>query len=208
MKITLGLLSEIKRYISLLVLVPALFSTPVFADPPAQSGPNVTRGAIPLFYFYTDNGMLAIHGIDIEADCNSGTFPPNFDLWEVKGINNPAADDLTMGFINARDITTSVYPEGLFEFYPDGSIDPFATCLKIFFDPNYQQPIASGAVNVVAANNNSSVPPSNQNRAHRGQFSAHGKLFTPDGERKIFSGGFGCVVDGPEQSCYSRISLQ
>ena len=193
-----------RKKIVLFVLVSMFTVTPLIADPPDSSGPYVVRTEVYGWFFYNDNGMVAIHGADWPELCQGGF--PWTDLWEVKVINNPADADLIVRLVKGDDVDTWIYPEWFIVFDEDGFIDFPATCANALSVP----PIATGTMDIISTDNDviGNLP---HNRYNAWHLSAHGVLSSPSGDRMICNSGFNCVWNGdpldPWTKCKYRINL-
>jgi len=196
-----GVMTMRKRIV-LFVLVSMFIVTPLIADPPDNSGPNVVRYETFGWYFYYDKGMVAIHGADWPMLCEGGF--PWTDLWRVKEIENPADTDLIMSLVKGDDVDTWIYPEWFIVFDQNGDIDFDATCENALSIP----PIAAGTMDIIVTDNDifGNLPHNRRNAWH---MSAHGVLSSPSGDRMICNSGFKCVWDSDDGwlKCKDRINL-
>lgn len=199
---------KLKKYILLLALAMPFISTPSLADPPDTSGPYVVRFEDIGWFFYVDNGLVAIHGADFAGTCLYGEEAFYTDLWQIQAIDNPADLDLWVGLVKGDDIATWIYPWSFFVFDQFGELDWPATCPSILtFGP-----IASGTADIVRTDNDVFTDARlKRQRYNAHKLSAHGMLESQSGDRVVFSGGFNCVWNGnladPWERCKNRISL-
>ena len=82
---------------------------PLYAGPPVESGPYVSRYDLDLWYFFGANGMVAFVGADVPYRCETGDV--SLDTWDVQTIENPSDIAIFMDKIKGDDVATYIYPE-------------------------------------------------------------------------------------------------
>jgi hypothetical protein len=193
-----------KARIALIVMVSMLLVAPLMADPPDASGPYVVRFEDYGWWYYYADGLLMIHGADWQAVCNNEF--PFTDLFQIQDVNCPADTDLIVTLTKGDDVDSWVYPDWFLVFDENGNFDIPATCYNVAT----VEPFASGEMDFVYTDNDllGYLP---HNRYNTWHLSAHGKLYTPDGDRMICNSGFHCVWNGdlldPWQKCKTKINL-
>jgi len=162
------------------LLIPAEMS----ADPPSQSGPIVFRYQVNWGWAYIDDGLLAVHGFDLEHWCNlgcpgaEGCFETD-ELHELQEIVSPADEGLFIHLFNGDNLTTTVWPW-------EGSL-----CAS--FDAMEGVPLAFGTVDLISTDNDVLAYLFGHPRHNAFKVGAHGVLETPAGERLVFNGHENCV---------------
>jgi hypothetical protein len=197
---------------SVLMLVTRIFlvsgfvvSSPLFANPPSNSGPRVFRTEILAFAVIEANGMAAFVGADISALCEGEDW---FGFWEYMIIDSPADIDLAMLLAKGDDVPTYVYPEAAI-VWEDGWIDLAYLCE---YDQLYGE-IASGTSNVIYTDNDANAADNLHERVNSFGVSATGVLFTPSDDPVSFSGGRRCLWSfdqDPDKTwvkCRDRLNL-
>lgn len=185
---------------SVLALLLLAFNIQALADPPDQSGPNVTRFDGGLFDFRSDekSGLTAALGGDPREACN---FDFDFDEVSYKDIDVPSADERIVGQFSGY-VRAFVW-EGLL---PD-PFDFFANC-EFFFAAD---PLATGMVKINGTDNDIFVfEYENTNRNAFG-WNAHGTLYDYMGDGHVFHLTFRANWDGNDEESFSekvKISLK
>ena len=183
--------------ISLFIFCGLIVSSPLSAKPPESSGPYVSRYGEYSFWTYWANGMIVFVGADIPAYCQ-GDFP--FGLWDYQEIESPADIDLIMSVSKGDDIPTFVYPDSIYWENPCANGDEDLW-------------IVSGTSDAIYTDNDMNAAENYHSRANSWGVSAHGVLFSQDGDPVSFSGGFHCVFKNNEnpakawEKCKNRLSL-
>lgn len=145
-----------------------LTSLATYADPPAESGPNVIRydGGIGQFFIDPDAGTIAVLGGNVAEFCRGG----GLDVVSIMRVNVPQDTDRIKRLIRG-EVEASVWPFTTF----DCSL--FTTTL----------PIAEGMVHI--SNNDNDLVSflrDNKNINSYG-WKANGTMYSPTGERFQFN---------------------
>lgn len=209
--------ASIKKYARLSLVIPVFFAGPIFAEPPAQSGPNVTRVETPLWFFYSTDQYVVIHGNDVVAQCirafNTGDPSPVFSgTWSLQIVSNPNTPGLVNVIAKAgEELKSWVFPARYFQDEAGNLYSGEDVCWNMVFGGDWPTPeIARGLTHVIARDNNAFA--AETKRAKSWGFSAHGVLHTPlpDSQEVLLNSGFHCVAteDPANPKCNIRIILQ
>jgi len=177
---------------SALILFALLMSAPVVSDPPAESGPNVTRfeDSLVVINVDTNAGLTAMLGFDPYEACQ---FIFDFDTVAIKQVDIPSAPerivDQFSGYVRA-----SVWPFVI----PADVVFP-AWCELIDIYP----PLATGMVDINGTDNDLLVFTYVNKNENAFGWNAHGTLYD-DNDGRVFHltyrahwGGDGDDPDAP-----------
>jgi len=198
--------SVLMLLMTIFLLSGLVISSPLYAEPPSNSGPRVFRVEGWNWFLIDANGMVAFVGPDVSAVCEGGL--PYASL-QYQNIDNPADADLIMSLAKVDDAPTYVYPEAALEYLDNGWPDIAHLCGYHYL----YGPIASGTSDGIFTDNDGKAADNFHSRVNSWGLSATGVLFTPSDDPVSFSAGFRCRFnydqdpDKAWEKCRNRLNL-